>query len=125
MMRRIRVFLASLSVIALLSGCSTLNQHISSTEHLTTWSEKTAVDLNKLHAEADDESKEWLETKVNPVYWDAADMIETHTDLVIAWKAAKQKPADIDSVFAKIQTAILRVSTLITQFKTKGVSTNE
>jgi predicted membrane protein len=104
------------------SGCamfSTANfgKHKVYANEFTEWSENMADDLNELHAKADDPGKEWLETKVNPIYSDALDNIEAYTELLRVWQVTETKPLDIDDLYAKIQTAVLRIAELLVQYK--------
>jgi uncharacterized protein YceK len=111
-----------LILVLFFSGCATFTtanfgKHKVYASEFTTWSENMAKDLNELHAKADVPGKEWLETKVNPIYSDALDNIEAYTELLRVWQVTETKPLDIDDLYAKIQTAISRIAELLVQYK--------
>ena len=119
LVKRLSVY--SVICALLFSGCASMsfNRHKVYAKNFTDWSENTARDLNELHEKADDEGKEWLSTKVNVVYDDAADMIESHTTMLKAWESAKEKPADIDVISLKIRAAILDIANLLIKFRNR------
>lgn len=121
MQRTIR-FAGALLILICFSGCAVFTtanfrRHKTYAHSLTEWYVTTHNDLSALHEKADEEGKEFLETEVNPIFNDAGEKIDLYIDLLRLWEAGGEKPLDIDNLYSQIQTAILRITEMIINFK--------